>query len=271
MITPDKYQKKAILLAVAKLMKTRLKQGNAPMDRKKLAAVREKIGALAPVIDPLVWLQPDREQDSSHLNNEILQEILRGEQLGVWALCAHSLNHLERVIAERRPSCILEMGSGISTLALQVFCRPLREAGHEVHIFSVEQGEDYAAQTRERLALHGLEKGATVVVCPLRKEQGPDGREIHSYDFSSLPSVMNDEAADFLLIDGPFGPPGSRVEVLPELIRLKSLAPKAHFLMDDALRDGEMWIYDIWAKRKDVKLDGVYWVGKGFLSGELVG
>jgi len=267
---PDDIQEKTLLLAQTKLMKTQMLQRGAPMNRKKLAVIREEIGSLIPIDDPLVWLQPGRERDSSHLNNDSLKDMLEGVQLGLWTLCAHSLNYLETVVNERRPTCILEMGSGVSTLALQVFCKPLREAGHSVRIVSVEQEERFAAETRAMLAKHNLEEGVEVIVCPPFILEGLYDRTINSYNLSNLPEVMGGDMADFVLIDGPLGPPGTRVQVVPDLLQLNTLAPNAYFLMDDALRDGEMWIYDIWAERTDIKLDGVLWVGKGFLAGKVL-
>jgi len=271
MDVPDDRQVEALLLAQAKLMKTRMRQGLTPMSRRKLAAIREEVGDLFAIEDPLIWLQPGREKDCSQLRNERLKGMLKGVRLGLWALCANSLNHLEREIIERRPSCILEMGSGVSTLALQAFCAPLREAGHDVRIISVEQEERFAIETRDRLKKHGLAHGVDVVVCPHHDRLGVFGRDIVGYDFAMLPDRLAGDMADFVVIDGPFGPPGSRVAVLPDLLGFGLLAPNAYFLMDDALRDGELWVYDIWTDYEGIRPDGVVWVGKGFLVGSVTG
>ncbi|NDV27858.1 hypothetical protein [Desulfovibrio sp. JC010] len=267
---PEDLPDNIVRLVQSKLAEIRRTQGETPMGRAELAAIRNEIGEIAPIIDPLTALMKDRDKDSSYLQNRDLGEMLRGVELGEYALCAQSLNYLEKQIIARHPKCILELGSGVSTLALQTFCRPLREAGQEIRIFSVEQSDEYAAETRTRLSEHNLEDGVEVVSFPTHDVPGPSGHTFKCYDLSGLPRIMGDNRADFVLIDGPLGLPGSRVLTLPDLIQRKVLADNAFFLMDDALRDGEQWVYDIWLQRKDIDLQGVVWVGKGFLAGNVI-
>ncbi len=146
-----------------------------------------------------------------------------------------------------RPKVIVECSSGVTTLILARCCA-LNGSGH---VFSLENGPEFAARTRAELERFGLSGLATVidaplVPCPL------DGREYQWYNLAGLPPLE----VDMLVIDGP---PGfiqrhSRYPALPRLASRMTTGGVA--FLDDAARPDErelvaMWLVHMPALRHD--------------------
>lgn len=77
----------------------------------------------------------------------------------------HALTH--------KPAVIVECGSGISALMLARCCA-LNGGGH---VYSLENGADYAANSRDYLAHYGLDTCATLIDAPLVPYR------IHGHDY----------------------------------------------------------------------------------------
>lgn len=245
-----------------------------------LAALRRRCGGqtLLPLEDVLAWRRKqDRRanalaipglwtvSDGRALRNPFLADALANDRLGIWALDAETINFLEERIASSRPSHILEFGAGVSTLCLARF---MLEQGHDSGpvVFSVEQNEWQAAQSRARLTALGLERLVRIIHAPLAS-QDIDGRQTDCYQL--LPQALNEflggASPNMILIDGPAGDGNARFGTLPLIQR--HVAPGAVFFLDDALRDDELAVAMGWTQRPGIAVNGLYALGKGLLTG----
>jgi predicted O-methyltransferase YrrM len=197
-----------------------------------------------------------------------LADLLDGVQLGMWTLGPRSLEALAEAVARRRPRMVIEFGSGVSTVAL---AWALREAlGHSdlPRLVSIEQESTHADRTRVLLASVGLDDECIIVPAPL-DEQIIEGVRTTCY---SLPDGWADalagRRADMVVIDGPAGIDGIRFGTLPLVSSVTEEG--ATFILDDALRDGELDIARRWRRLPYVEVDGISLVEHGLLQGRLV-
>jgi hypothetical protein len=147
----------------------------------------------------------------------------------------------EVALAERR--VVVELGSGVSTVVL---ARLARELGGRV--FAVEHSPGWAGWVRRALERDGLEELATVIEAPLR----PHPLSLSDapwYDPDAL-GALPAEGIELLVVDGPpgygEGMSRSRHPALPALEG--RLAPGALVVLDDAEREGEREILDVWER-----------------------
>ena len=143
-----------------------------------------------------------------------------------------------RGVRDKRPARVLELGSGLSTLAVAYGL----QANGFGELYSLEDNPGHAAQTRRLLAEHGLAAYATIIDAPLRKME-LDG-EVHSwYEVADIPK---DVSYDILLVDGPAGhlAPSIRYPALPVLNEY--LSADAMILVDDTDRSRERNHVDRW-------------------------
>jgi predicted O-methyltransferase YrrM len=210
--------------------------------------------ALAMPMSPETGLQSDYDD---------LNLAFADAELGVWSLGSASLDFLVERIRALKPRAVLEFGSGISTAVL---ARALRELHGDVAttaLVSLEQDLLEADRTTKTLARLGLDRIATVVHSPLRAEV-VGGRTVSAYD--SDPEALarlTGRSFDLLVIDGPSAEPGSRVATL--LNHRSLLSHGAVAIMDDAMRDGELWAGTVWGQEPNIDIDGVLLVDKGLM------
>ncbi len=143
----------------------------------------------------------------------------------------HALTH--------KPATIVECGSGLTTVMLARCCA-VNDGGR---LFSLENGAEFAAQTRDALAGSGLDAFSTVIDAPLAM-QAVNGRDFQWYALDDLAAID----IDMLVIDGP---PGfiqrhSRYPALPLLF--DRLAAGCTVFMDDAARPDERELVGMWQK-----------------------
>ncbi|BAO44698.1 O-methyltransferase [Thiolapillus brandeum] len=137
-----------------------------------------------------------------------------------------------------KPSSILECSSGLSTLVLARCCQ-LNGRGQ---VISLENGEEFAQATRDNLASLGLEEHARVLHAPLGRQ------EVNGQAFEWYSPPMLPERIDILVVDGPPGflQKHSRYPALP-LLR-ERLVDGCHIYLDDAAREDEREIADLWCQ-----------------------
>ena len=144
------------------------------------------------------------------------------------------------LILERKPGCIVELGSGASTL---LAAYALQRVGSG-RVISLEHDQAYAAASAEEVRRHGLEAFAVVRHAPLRRLE-LEGQSWLWYDRTLLDDVAE---VDLVVVDGP---PGnlqrlSRYPALP--ILLPRLSPGAVIVMDDYRRRDEREIVSRWLR-----------------------
>jgi predicted O-methyltransferase YrrM len=218
--------------------------------------------------DPL--LPVNRLTDSAELHNRFLAESLRNVELGTWSIGAQGLNFLEQQIQRLKPQLVLEFGSGVSTVSLARYMRELHGDSERVYVVSVDQDAQFIAETVKLLEARQLARHARIFHAPLR-QQNIEGVQALCYD---MPAGLMEEAfaarqPDFVLVDGPAADHPARFGTLP--LARRWLCPQTHFVLDDALRDGELQVAQLWSRLPYVTVKGLYLGGKGFLVGRVAG
>jgi predicted O-methyltransferase YrrM len=141
-----------------------------------------------------------------------------------WAASADVLLTLANISQKIKPKVVLDLGSGISTLVLA-------KSSPGAKVFSIDHLQEFAGKTRSLLEDHQI-TNVDLRVAPLR----PNSAGSDWYEISALSDIAQ---IDLLFIDGP---PGSKDEKArhPVLAHcLSKLSPNAVIVIDDAARDGE--------------------------------
>jgi hypothetical protein len=154
-------------------------------------------------------------------------------------------------IVLRRPSVIVECGSGNSTVFA---ARALAQHAIAGRIDSIDHHPDWAALTTAAIERDNLQQWASVTTAPLKNGW---------YDVELVPDL---QAIDMLVVDGP---PAYDPEIAlarqPALDHFATrLKAGAMVLLDDSWRSGEKWVLAEWQKRHGLSLDsqsGGYAIG----------
>lgn len=188
----------------------------------------------------LQWLKSEVVREIEALMQ--LRQLLNIETpmplLGGWAMDPEAMLTLVRMVIERKPRCIVELGSGTSTLWLAM---ALRAAGGG-RIVSYDHLEHYAALTATALRDHGLDAWGEVRCAPLA---ATDIGGV-SYPWYDINAGTMDAPIDLLIVDGPPAGTGemARFPAIPKL--QSSLADGAVVVVDDALRPDEKKMMKLW-------------------------
>jgi predicted O-methyltransferase YrrM len=173
-----------------------------------------------------------------------------------WAASPDFLRELVRIIRTRKPEQVVEAGSGVSTI---ITALALQKNGMG-NTIALENGSEFANETRSDLERHQIESHANVVHAPLTRHVNGDS-EYTWYDTSALKGCG---PIDLLIVDGPpaLQDPTSRFPALPLL--LDHLSPDAVILMDDGDRQGEKEVVEKWCAEYELEAsylpleDGAY-------------
>ncbi|WP_328461548.1 class I SAM-dependent methyltransferase [Actinoplanes sp. NBC_00393] len=161
---------------------------------------------------------------------------------GQFALTPTGLLDLLHLIRTRKPRCVLELGSGTSTVWIGYL---LEQIGGR--LISLDHDAGYAGRTRESLVTHGLTGVAEVRDAPLTPVE-IDGREYPWYDPEALADLHD---VDFVLIDGPPEATGPDARFPALHVIEKRLAAEATIVLDDAGRKDEQAALAAWTERFD--------------------
>lgn len=149
-----------------------------------------------------------------------------------WAASADLLSYLVDIIRQRRPSHIVELGSGTSTCWL---AWALDRFGISGTVVSLEHLSEFRRRTLTQLRRCGVQHRAEVRLAPLT-DVLIDGTPYRWYD----PVGWSDlRACDLLLVDGPPGrtAPMARYPAVPLLG--SAMRPEATVVLDDYKRRDE--------------------------------
>ncbi len=154
-----------------------------------------------------------------------------------WSAAPDFLKLIAEHSLEHQPQTILECSSGLTSLVLARCCE-LNGGGH---VYSLENGDEYAARSRSEIERYRLSAQATVIDAPLRRYQ-LDGGEYQWYATDDIP----EGSIEMLVIDGPPGfiQKHSRYPALPLLYA--RLADGCVVFLDDAARPDEKAIVQMW-------------------------
>jgi predicted O-methyltransferase YrrM len=157
-----------------------------------------------------------------------------------WSADADFIEIIVDACLRFKPGLILECSSGLTTLMLARCC----QINGEGRVISLEDGLQYADNTRDYIALYDLGGYATVVHAPLQ-ELAVDGALYKWYATDAIPEA----GIDMLVIDGPSGfiQKHSRYPALP--VCMSRLATGCTVYLDDAARMDEREIVGMWQAR----------------------
>jgi len=205
--------------------------------RRFLWSLRAK--ALAPALVALEDLRQDHTADYRQLEAlASLLAVLRPRApfppFRDWAISPDFGVLLLTQVLTRRPACVVELGSGVSTLVLAY---ALEQTGGQ--LVSVDHDPVYAEQTRAVVAQHALQKSVTIVHAPLEPWRGGTPWYCDAW-VQGLPPI------DMVVVDGPPADTGplARYPALPVLA--PHLAAAATIVLDDAGRADEQAMVARW-------------------------
>lgn len=149
-----------------------------------------------------------------------------------WAASPDLLLFISETVKKNRPSLVVELGSGVSTLVTA-------KSGAR-KVVSIDNSEEFGGKTRELLKEHKV-RGAEIRIAPLR----PYANGSEWYDISMIKDLKK---IDLLIVDGPPGSknPEARYPALKEF--KDKLSAKAVIIIDDVKRDGERKLAEDFAK-----------------------
>lgn len=175
-----------------------------------------------------------------HKYQNIIKRLHLKEPLPInsdWSAGPDFIKTIIDAVEANRPKTIVECSSGLTTLTLAQTCQRLE---HGV-VYSLENGGEYADKTRSSLLPYQLSHRAKVIDAPLMDYPLME-RTFQWYSLNQLPKLE----IEMLVIDGPPGfiQPLSRYPALPLLD--KYLADGCKIFMDDAIRNDEQEILELW-------------------------
>lgn len=173
---------------------------------------------------------------------------------GGWSIDTFLARYLVQHLLEHRPKCIVELGSGSSTILIARILQILGEK-ETAHI-AVDHESKYLGLTRDIAVLNDVASGIEFHHCPLIRYES-----LNKLWYGGLAENLAGRKIDLLIIDGPPGPlqPMSRYPALPLLI--EHLAEHCTIVLDDAIRDEEQEIARRWINENPgfeltISLDG---------------
>ncbi|MDW5286465.1 class I SAM-dependent methyltransferase [Alteromonas macleodii] len=164
-----------------------------------------------------------------------------------WATSPDVLLKMHSHIIETKPKCIVEFGSGASTV---VIADALRQNGVG-KLYSFDNSEEFGAKTLKNLELESLENWVELDVSELVEWEGDHMNPEHQNNSSlwyNIESLQQVKDIDFVWVDGP---PGNSCKYsrFPALPAVKSqLAKAAQVWMDDTIREEEYEICERWSE-----------------------
>jgi predicted O-methyltransferase YrrM len=141
-----------------------------------------------------------------------------------WAASPDVLLTLMDCAKTSKPTRILDLGSGMSTLVLAA-------SAPQATVISIDNSAEYAEKTSKLLASHAI-SNVDIRVAPLK----PHHSGVDWYDLSKFEDISS---IDLLFIDGPPGSKNDRARHPALTECLAKLSPRAIVVNDDAGRDGE--------------------------------
>lgn len=183
-----------------------------------------------------------------------LDRVLRPERalpaFGGWALEADSIAHVVAQIRDEAPKCIVELGSGASTVCIAL---ALQRFDLKSRFVSIDHEATYMAETRRALLRQGVAERVELVCAPLEPLE-LDGRIFRWYSAGAV-RELGLENVDLLLVDGPPKSSGPLARY-PALAMFRPyLSTAAAIVLDDADRDDELEMMAGWASNLGVRVE----------------
>lgn len=166
-----------------------------------------------------------------------------------WAATPELSAFLLKTIHKYRPSVIVEIGSGVTTL---ISGYSLEKFNINGKIISFDHDSLFAEKTVEEIKLHGLDEKVEMRVAPLETVKV----ENEDWVWYSSNKLKFDQPIDLVVVDGPpvKTQKNARYPALPLLY--KHLSKNAVVIMHDTNRSEESAIIKLWAEKyKDMTVE----------------
>lgn len=196
--------------------------------RKKFWDVHHRLNRL----ESLVW-------EASALNGMVSGQPLLPRP-GGWAAATDILFELTRRVQVKRPSLIVELGSGLSTVILATAAS--RYSGH---IISIDHDAVFAEQTKRELERRGLQDYVEIRVAPLTIQE-INGETCQWYDVAVLSDLSD---IDLLFIDGPPAAISNDIRKPAVPFFWSRLSSTGEVVLDDSARAGEQIAVSDWKNK----------------------
>lgn len=160
--------------------------------------------------------------------------------IGHWSVDSFFFRWITQFLAENHPKCIVEIGSGSSTL---IIARLLQRLNYtDVRHIAIDHDERYLNLTKQLALLNDLDESIEFIHAPLA-DDATTGMKWYDLPIERLSS----HPIDLLIVDGPPADlqPLSRYPAVPILI--ERLNNKSTVVLDDANREAELEIAQRWA------------------------
>jgi len=156
-----------------------------------------------------------------------------------WSASPDFLKIIVEHCLNTKPETILECSSGLTTVMLARCC----QINNHGRVFSLEHDSQYVSNSQANIKRYELENYATVIHAPLESYT----LSATEYQWYSLNNIPN-KSINMLVIDGPPGyiQKHSRYPALALLFN--KLAEDCIIFLDDAARDDETEIIELWKK-----------------------
>lgn len=151
-----------------------------------------------------------------------------------WSISKPFALHLQAHLEKNHPQCILEVGSGISTLIMADYARR-----YGATLLSLEHEEQYYKRTKELLHLFNLNSHVKLQLAPLRPRLCNNGKNYQWY------SIELKWTFDFVFVDGP---PQSYGREATLFAAAPHLAKHWELWLHNAKRSHEQHIVELWSK-----------------------
>lgn len=154
------------------------------------------------------------------------------------------------ILNKQKPKCILELGSGFSTVLLSDYC-----SKNNAQVITLEHDKQYFDETSQLLLDNNLSNFGTLILSPLQTTYS-DSKMFTFYSPDNI--SKRDYCFDFVFVDGP---PKSVDEHARSGLSQKSfsslLDKNCIILMDDYYRTGEQSVVKEWVKEGFVTIESV--------------
>jgi len=170
-----------------------------------------------------------------------------------WPIEKQFAKYLIYKIVTNRPSNVVELGSGISTL---IILKTLEKLGGDYKLKSFDSDEEFLEGTKNLLIAEKIydEKKVELNYAPI-KDLEIDGNLYKWYDKDKI--NIGFEKIDLLFVDGPVGGfcKNSRYPAMKAMRRY--LKPGSLVVLHDAKRPDEIEIVEMW-KKENPEIKSVY-------------
>jgi hypothetical protein len=163
-----------------------------------------------------------------------------------WSISPSTILHILNDIDINQRRCIVEFGSGISTLYIAKY---IKSVHRKIQFYSVESNKEWMSKLQIQIESLELQDYVTLIYAPIEKV--PSSFSYKSQDIWYSTNELDTELnavfdIDVVIVDGPFGgiTPYARYSALPFL--KNKLASKFSIFIDDVGRSEENEILKEW-------------------------